>query len=679
MHLHLFQWRRDDRLLTKVQMLPPKVYQLSKSFSRQIHMFSCSLSTAITKKSCIFLLKNCKSMTHLKQIQAQIFQAGLHQNTETVNKLMVFCTDPSLGNLLYAEKIFDYIECPNLLIYNLLIRAFAKKGSYRKSLLLFYKLREHGLSPDNFTYPFVFKVIGCLRELKEGEKVHGYVVKTGLEFDTYVCNSIMDMYAVLDKADNLKKLFDEMPEKDMVSWNVCISGHVKCRGFEDAVKVFRRMQRESNLSPDEATVVSTLSACTALKNLELGNEIRCYISEKLEFTNIIGNALLDMYCKCGCLSIARKIFDDIANKNVICCTSMVCGYVNFGQLDEARELFDRSPVKDVVLWTAMINGYVQFNRFDEAVKLFQEMQVRGFKPDKFILVTLLTGCAQVGALQQGKWIHGYIDEKRITVDAVVGTALIEMYAKCGCKEKALEIFYKLREKDTAAWTSVICGLAMNGETDKALELFSAMKQVGAKPDDITFIGVLSACSHGGLVEEGRKFFGAMTEIYQIEPKLEHYGCLIDMLGRAGLLNEAEKFIKKIPDENNKIIVPLYGSLLSACRIYGNVEMGERLAGMLEQIETSDSSVHTLLANIYAAAARWEAVTKVRRKMKDLGVRKVPGCSSIEINGIIYEFVVGDPSRVEMMEIYSMLDRMNKTLLGSEEHERGDDLVAVETL
>ncbi|XP_031263387.1 pentatricopeptide repeat-containing protein At1g31430-like [Pistacia vera] len=658
-------------------MLPPQVYQLSKSFSRQIHLFSSSLNTTITKKSCIFLLKNCKSMTHLKQIQAQIFQVGLHQNTDTLNKLMVFCTDPSLGNLLYAEKIFNCIECPSLFIYNLLIRAFAKKGSYRKSLLLFYNLREHGFSPDNFTYPFVLKVIGYLRELKEGEKVHGYVVKTGLEFDTYVCNSLMDMYALLYKIDNLKKLFDEMPEKDLVSWNVSISGHIKCRAFEDAVNVFRRMQQESNLRPDEATVVSTLSACTALKNLELGNEIHCYISEKLEFTNIIGNVLLDMYCKCGCLSIARKIFDDMASKNVICWTSMVSGYVNCGQLDEARELFDRSPVRDIVLWTAMINGYVQFNRFDKAVALFQEMQVRGFKPDNFILVTLLTGCAQVGALEQGRWIHGYIDEKRITVDAVVGTALIEMYAKCGCTQKALEIFCKLRQKDTAAWTSVICGLAMNGETNKALELFSAMKQVGAKPDDITFIGVLSACSHGGLVEEGRKFFGAMTEIYQIKPKLEHYGCLIDLLGRAGLLDEAEELIKKIPDENNKIIVPLYGSLLSACRIYGNVEMGERLAGLLEKIESSDSTVHTLLANLYATAARWEDVKKVRRKMKDLGVRKVPGCSSIEINGIVYEFVVGDRSHMEMREIYSMLDRMTKTLLGSEEHEReGDDLVAI---
>lgn len=290
------------------------------------------------------------------------------------------------------------------------------------------------------------------------------------------------------------------------------------------------------------------------------------------------------------------------------------------------------------------------------------------------------GCAQLGALEQGKWIHGYIDENRITVDAVVATALIEMYAKCGLIEKALEIFYELREKDAASWTSIICGLAMNGKINKALELFSQMISGGAKPDDITFIGVLSACSHGGLVDEGRRFFNTMTEVYQIQPKLEHYGCLIDLLGRAGLLDEAEELIRKIPNENNEIIVPLYGALLSACRIYGNVDMGEKLAALLEKIESKDSSFHTLLANIYASANRWEDVTNVRQKMKEMGVRKVPGCSSIEINGIIHEFLVGDPSHSEMKEIYSMLDRMAKTLLDSKQNAmEGDNLVAINFL
>lgn len=258
----------------------------------------------------------------------------------------------------------------------------------------------------------------------------------------------------------------------------------------------------------------------------------------------------------------------------------------------------------------MINGYAQYNRFDEAVALFQEMQIRRVKGDKFTAVTLLTGCAQSGALEQGKWIHRYMEENGIKIDA---PALIEMYAKCGCIDKSLEIFNGLREKDAACWTSIVCGLAKNGKASKAVELFSEMIQIGINPDDINFIAVLRACSHGGLVDEGRKFFNSMRKMYEIEPKLEHYACLVDLLGRAGLLDEAEEMIERVPSENKEIMIPLYGALLSACRIHGNVEMGERVAKRLADIESSGSSVHTLLANTYASADRWEDVTKVRRR------------------------------------------------------------------
>ncbi|RVX11147.1 Pentatricopeptide repeat-containing protein [Vitis vinifera] len=573
-------------------------------------------------------------MQHLKQIQTQILRTGFHQSGDTLNKFMVCCTDPSIGNLHYAERIFNYIDIPGLFIYNLVIKAFTKNGSFRKAVLLFRQLREEGLSPDNFTYPFVFKAIGCLGEVREGEKVYGFVVKSGLEFDTYVCNSLMDMYAEVGRVQNLRQVFEEMPQRDVVSWNVLISGYVKCRRYEDAVDVFRRMQQQSSLRPNEATVVSTLSACIALKMLELGKEIHRYVREQLGFTIKIGNALVDMYC--------NLMKPENSSREV-----------------QSEMLF---------FGPAMINGYVQFNRFDDAVALFREMQIKRVSPDRFTLVALLTGCAQLGTLEQGKWIHGYIDENKIMIDAVVGTALIEMYAKCGFIEKSLEIFNGLKEKDTASWTSIICGLAMNGKTSKALELFAEMVQTGVKPDDITFIGVLSACSHGGLVEEGRKHFRSMTAVYQIEPKLEHYGCLIDLLGRAGQLDEAEELIEKSPNVNNEVIVPLYGALLSACRTHGNVEMGERVAKRLVGIESGDSSVHTLLANIYASADRWEDVTKVRRKMKDLGVKKVPGCSSVEVNGIVHEFLVGDASHPEMREIYSMLDSIAKPLLGLDENE-----------
>ncbi|KAL2347816.1 hypothetical protein Fmac_001816 [Flemingia macrophylla] len=498
-------------------------------------------------------------MSQLKQIQAQVFCVGLQQDRDTLNKLMAFSMDSSLGDFTYANRIFNHIHDPSLFIYNLMIKASVKRGSFRSAISLFHQLREHGVWPDNYTYPYVLKGIGCIGEVREGKKVHAFVVKTGLEFDPYVCNSLMDMYAELGIVEGFCQVFEEMPERDNVSWNLMISGYVRCRRFEEAVDVYRRMRMESKEKPNEATVVSTLSACSVLRNLELGKEIHSYIANELAFTTIMGNALLDMYCKCGHVNVAREIFNAMTVKNVNCWTSMVTGYVACGQLDQALELFERSPSRDIVLWTAMINGYVQFNRFEEAIALFGEMQMRGVKPDKFIVVTLLTGCAQSGALEQGKWIHSYIDKNRITVDTVVGTALIEMYAKCGCIEKSLEIFNGLKEKDTTSWTSIICGLAMNGRTREALELFEAMQ---------TF-------------------------------------------------------------QNDEVIVPLYGALLSACRIYGNIDMGERLATMLAKVKSSDSSLHTLLASIYASADRWEDVRKVRTNMKNLGIKKVPGYSAIE--------------------------------------------------
>nr|XP_043630350.1 pentatricopeptide repeat-containing protein At1g31430 [Erigeron canadensis] len=580
-----------------------------------------------TKKTCIHLLKHCKTMSQLTQIHAQIVILGLSQNADAIHKLMAFS---SITNLHYAQTFFNTIQTPSLFAYNVLTKSYAKNKDYIKTLSLFDQMRMvDGLYPDNYTYPFVCKSIGCLKFESFGEKIHGVVLKCGDLGDFYVCNSVIDMYGELGRIEYAKKVFDEMPERDLVSWNVLISGCVKCKKFEEAVEVFLRMREDGKVRADEASVVSTLSACVALRNLELGKEIHCYVKEEIGFTMIIGNALLDMYCKCGCLDVAREIFDGLPKKNVNCWTSMVSGYVNCGELDEARVLFDASPVKDIVLWTAMINGYVQFNQVDDAMDLFRQLQMFDIKPDKFTVVALLTGCAQVGALEQGKWIHEYMNEHKIMIDAVCGTALIDMYAKCGCIEKSLDVFYRLREKDTASWTSIICALSLNGMTRKALELFHEMKESGFIPDDITFIGVLNACSHGGLVEEGWKHFESMKSVYRIEPKIEHYGCLIDLLGRAGLLKEAEKIVNKIPKEKDDILVPVYGALLSACRLYGDVDMGEQLADRLSEIENSDSSIHTLMAHIYASVGRWEDMKKVRSKMRVDGVKKEPGCSSIE--------------------------------------------------
>ncbi|KAG1334099.1 pentatricopeptide repeat-containing protein [Cocos nucifera] len=636
------------------------------------YRFSISSSKVrrLTKKTCISLLENCKSMKQLKQIHCQILVSSLHLSRDVIDDLIVFCTDPVSGDLNHATKVFETLENRSLFIHNLMIKAFVKKGNLKSGLLLFGRMREESFQPDNFTYPFVLKAIGSLHMELEGKKTHALIVKTGLEFDSYVRNSLIGMYADICRVEISQLLFDEMPERDIISWNILIAGYVKCGKFGDAISVYWRMDQEG-VKPDEATLVSTLSACVSTGNLELGTRIHHFMNEEFRFGVPLGNALLDMYAKCGRVDMARRFFDRMPERNVISWTSMVSGYVNSGQLDEARQLFNRSPVKDVILWTAMINGYVQYNHFEEAMALFREMQLKRVKPDKYTVAALLTACSSLGALEQGKWIHGYIKDNMIKIDAVVGTALIDMYAKCGCIEKSLDIFRGVEGKDTAMWTSIICGLALNGQTSKALELFSEMKSIGAEPDDITFIGVLNACSHGGLVDEGRYYFDAMKRVHQIEPKLEHYGCLVDLLGRAGLLDDAEKLIGNIPNNNDKSILPLWGALLNACRMHGNVEMGERLAKQVIELEFVNSGLHTLVANIYAAADRWNDVTKIRRKMKDLGIKKTPGCSSIEVNGMIHEFLVADSASPQRSQIYSVLNSISRLMDLDEQIEIND--------
>ncbi|RWW87351.1 hypothetical protein BHE74_00003829 [Ensete ventricosum] len=616
---------------------------LSKLAGHSLNSFT-STSThtrGLTKKSCLSLLQRCNSMKQLKQIHCQMFAASLHRSRDVVDDLIVFCTHPDSGELSYAATVFETLEDgPSLFLYNLMIKAFTKKNHFDYALMLFYRMRSQDVSPDNFTYPLVLKSMAGLSMASDVWKTHVLIVKSGFQFDPFTRSSLMDVYSEMGHVEMSRTLFDETPEMDVISWNVMIGAYVKCRKFEDAISVYQKMVREG-VKPDEATLVSTLSACSALGNLELGTKLHVRMHKELWFSVTLGNALLDMYTKCGPVDGAQRFFDSMPTKNVVSWTSMVSGYVKCGELDKARQLFDRSPGKDVILWTALINGYVQCNRFDEALALFREMQLKGTKPDKFTVVSLLTACASLGALEQGRRIHGYIQDNRIRLDAVVGTALIDMYAKCGCIDKSLEVFSIVERRDTTIWTSIIYGLAMNGESGKALELFAEMRRAGAKPDDITFIGVLSACSHGGLVNEGRRFFHAMKERYRVEPKLEHYGCFIDLLGRAGLLDEAEGLIRNIPEGIVKDVLPLWGSLLGACRIHGNVEMGDRLAKQILELESGNSDVHALIANIYAAAERWEDVKKIRRKMKDSGIKKTPGCSSVEVNGAIHEFLVGD--------------------------------------
>lgn len=306
----------------------------------------------------------------------------------------------------------------------------------------------------------------------------------------------------------------------------------------------------------------------------------------------------------------------------------------------------------------MIDGYIKGGYHKEALEIFHLMQKENFKPKKFMLSSVLAACANVGALDQGRWIHAYIARNSIPLDAILGTSLVDMYAKCGCLDMAWDVFQKMKEKKIFAWNAMITGLAIHGRADDAIGLFSKVLNIGMKPNEITFLGVLNACAHNGLVDKGLEFFNLMNEVYKIEPKAEHYGCLVDLLGRAGLLKEAEQLVNSMPMKPNAAI---WGALLGACRIHGDILLGERVGNILLEMDPQNSGRYVLLSNIYAKAERWDDVGRVRKLMKERGIKTDRGSSMVELGGVVREIIAWYDDRMDplMKDVYLMMERITE--------------------
>lgn len=335
---------------------------------------------------------------------------------------------------------------------------------------------------------------------------------------------------------------------------------------------------------------------------------------------------------------------------------MISGYARTGDMSKARELFDEMPERNVISWSAVIAGYVQVGLSKDALGVFALMQAGPDRPNEATLVSVLGACAHLGALEQGKWVHGYLKSDGMRLNVFVGTALIDMYGKCGEIDLGLEVFSEMEERNLLAWTTMIKGLAMHGRGSEALDLFASMVEAGVMPDDITFIGALCACTHAGLVDEGRRIFNSMGEVYGITPKIEHYGCMVDLLARVGLLEEARCLVEQMPMEPDVLI---WGALMAGCRFHGDVKMAEYAVKHLIELEQDNGAVYVLLANIYTVSGRHGDAQKVRRLMKSEGMVKTPGCSSIEIRGTVHQFLVGDNSHPRTKEILAKWEEIER--------------------
>lgn len=314
---------------------------------------------------------------------------------------------------------------------------------------------------------------------------------------------------------------------------------------------------------------------------------------------------------------------------------MLVAYLRCGELDEASRLFRDMEERNVRTWNSILAGFVRGGRYKEVLDLFQEMMLGCVKPDKITVVSVVSASASLGALDQGKWVHGYLKRRGLEFDVVIGTALIDMYGKCGSVEEAAEVFREMPKRDVLAWTAMISALAIHGLGEEAFALLEEMEERGLRPNSVTFGALLSACAHSGMVEKGRWCFDRMKRIYLIEPQVQHYACMVDLLGRAGLFEEAESLIGDMPMDPDLFV---WGALLGACRMHGNVELGERVAARLITMDPLNHAYYIILSDIYAKAKRFADVKRIRAFMKDQGIMKTsPGCSLIEVDGQVYEF------------------------------------------
>lgn len=593
------------------------------------------------------------------------------------------------GHLDYARQVFDDIPQPDSVSWTTMIVGYNDLGLFNSAIYTFLRMVSSGISPTQFTFTNVIASCSASKALNIGNKVHSFVVKLGLSGVVPVANSLLNMYAKcgdsvkakfvfermrlkdkstfntmismhmqLGRLDLALSLFDEISDPDIVSWNSIITGYCH-QGYDiKALETFSSMLKSSSLNPDKFTLASVLSACANLESLKLGKQIHAHIVRvDIDIAGPVGNALISMYAKSGAVQIARRIVQltGTSSLNVIAFTALLDGYVKIGDLNPAREIFDSLKCPDVVAWTAMIVGYAHNGLISNALALFRSMIREGPKPNSYTLAALLSVFSSLASLDHGKQLHAVAIRLEEASSISVGNALITMYSRSGSIRDARKIFNQICSyRDTLTWTSMILALAQHGLGNVAIELFEKMLKINLKPDHITYVSVLSACTHVGLVEQGKSYFNLMKNVHNIEPTSSHYACMIDLLGRAGLLEEAYNFIRTMPIEPD---VVAWGSLLSSCRVHKNVDLAIVAAKKLLFIDPNNSGAYSALANTLSACGKWEDAAKVRKSMKDRAVKKEQGFSWVQIQNKVHTFGVDDALHPQRDAIYRMISKI----------------------
>lgn len=561
-----------------------------------------------------------------QQVHCFVVKSGFDSVVSVANSLINMYS--KAGSIYFAREVFNYMTEMDLISWNSMISRCAQSTLEEESANLYKDLLRDGLRPDQFTIASVLKACSSL---KEGfclcKQIHAHAIKTGIIADSFVSTALIDVYSKSGNMEQAELLFEFKGESNLASWNSMMFGYIMSNESQKALKLFSLMH-EAGDRADQITLATAAKASGCLVALEQGKQIHAYaIKTRFDRDLCVCSGILDMYIKCG---------------------DMESAYVVFAQI----------PEPDDIAWTTMISGCIDNGDEDRALSLYHQMRLSGVQPDEYTFVTLVKASSSLTALEQGRQIHANVIKLDYALDPFVGTSLTDMYAKCGIIGDAYCLFQRMNARNVALWNAMLVGLAQHGNAKEALNLFKVMESNGIEPDKVTFIGVLSACSHSGLISEAYKHVDSMTKNYGIKPEIEHFSCLVDALGRAGRVQEAEKVIISMPFEAS---ASMYRALLGACRVQGDRETGKRVAEQLLALEPSDSAAYVLLSNIYAAANQWDDVTDARKMMERKKVKKDPGFSWVDVKNRVHLFVVDDRNHPQADLIYDKVEELIKRI------------------
>ncbi|XP_058199768.1 pentatricopeptide repeat-containing protein DOT4, chloroplastic [Rhododendron vialii] len=668
--------------------------------------------------SVLQLCADFKSLDEGRKVHSFIDSCGIEMQNALAPKLAFMYL--SCGDLREGRRVFDRMANEKVFLWNMLLSEYAKIGNFEESIMLYERMVEFGVEANSYTFSCILKCLAAKKSVVKGERVHGYLLKLGFGAYNTVVNSLIAFYFKCGRTESARKLFDELCDRDVITWNSMISGYTANGLAEKGVEVFIDMLR-TGIRLDLATIVSVLAASANVGVISLGRSLHAY-AIKAGFNKEItfNNTLIGMYTNCGDIDGASHIFYNLGERSVVSCTSMIAGYArdglsdkaialfhemkmegikpdifsvtsilhacacsgsledgkevhNYirennmdldvsvsnalmdmyakcGSMEDALSVFSQMLIKDIVSWNTMIGGYSKNSMPNEALHLFGAMQ-QELKPDIVTLTCVLPSCASLAALDRGREVHAHSLRNGLAFDNYVVNALIDMYVKCGALVLAQSLFDKTPVKDLVSWVVMVAGYGMHGFGREAIAAFKKMRKAGIVADEVSFISILHACSHSGLLHEGWRFFDIMRNDCNIKPKLEHYACMVDLLARSGKLSKAYRFVETMPIEPDASV---WGALLCGCRIHHDVKLAEKVAEHIFKLEPDNMRYYVLIATIYAEAEKWEEVKKLKERIGRRGLRKNPCCSWIEIKGKHHIFVAGDNSYPQAKTIDSLI-------------------------